>query len=82
MVSGVPITTDCTSPDITIESPIVYDDSSRRVVIRGAVGTAEDVAVSAKMGTDNAENDKSNTMKIGEYRISELSLSCIFPLLY
>jgi hypothetical protein len=30
------------------------------------VVTAEDVAVSAKMGTDNADNDKSDIMKIGE----------------
>jgi hypothetical protein len=66
MVSGVPTTTDCTAPDITIESPIVYDDLSRLVVIRGAVGTAEDVVDSAKMGTDNADNDKSDIIKIGE----------------
>ena len=67
MVNGVPTTTDCTEPDITIESPIVYDDLSTLVVISGAVGTAEDVVVcSAKIGTDNAENDKSNIVKIGE----------------
>jgi hypothetical protein len=66
MVRGVPTTTDCTSPDITIESPIVYDDLSRLVVIRGAAGTAEDVVSSAKMGADNAENDKSNIVKIGK----------------
>ena len=66
MVNGVPTTTDCTAPDITIESPIVYDDLSTLVVISGAVGTAEDVVCAAKIGVDNAENDKNNIMKIGE----------------
>ena len=65
MTSGVPLTTDCTWPEITIVSPSVYDDLSILVVISAAVGGEDDgVALCAKMGTDNAERDRINITKI------------------
>ena len=64
MVNGVPTTNDFTEPETTIVSPIVYDDLSVLVVISGAVGAEED-DVSAKIGIDNTEPEKSNIMKIG-----------------
>ena len=64
MVNGVPGTTDCTEPEITIVSPIVYDDLSIFIVISGGSVGEEDDGVCAKMGIDNAELRKSNMVKI------------------
>jgi len=68
MVNGVPKTTDCTDPEITIVSPRMYDDLSVFIVMSGAVG--EDGAKvgddCARMGTDSAELKKNNIVKIGK----------------
>jgi hypothetical protein len=67
MVNGVPKTTDCTDPEITIVSPRIYEDLSVFIVISGAVG-ADGAKVGddcARIGTDNAELRKNNIVKIG-----------------
>ena len=66
MDSGVPVTTACTWPEITIVSPNVYDDLSILVVTSAAVGGEGDgVTLCAKMGIDNAERDRINIVKMG-----------------
>ena len=66
MDSGVPLTTACTWPEITIVSPNVYDGLSILVVTSAAVGGEGDgVTLCAKMGMDNTERDRINIMKIG-----------------